>query len=58
LEDLGVRLENNIKIFLEEIDWEGVDWNYMVHDREKWQAVVVAVTNLRVPQNSWNFLTS
>jgi hypothetical protein len=45
-------------MLLIEIDWEGVDWTYMVQDREKWQAVVNAVTNLRVPYNSWNFLTS
>jgi hypothetical protein len=36
-------------MFLKEIDWEGVEWNYMVHDWETWQAVEVAVTNLRVP---------
>jgi hypothetical protein len=57
LEDLEVRLEDNIKMVLKEIDWEGVDWNYIVQGRKKWQAVVKAVTNLRVPHNSWNFLT-
>lgn len=58
MEDLGIRLEDDIKVVLKEFDWKGVDWNYMVQDRKKWQAVVAAVMNLRVPYNSWNFLTS
>jgi hypothetical protein len=43
---------------LKEIVWEVVDWNYMAQDRKKWLAVVNAVTDLRVPYSSWNFLTS
>jgi hypothetical protein len=43
------RRENNIKIDLQEVGWEGADWIQMAQDRESWRAVVNAVMNLRVP---------
>jgi hypothetical protein len=43
------RWEDNIKIDLQEVGWEGVDWIDMAHDRDRWRAVVNAVMNLRVP---------
>jgi hypothetical protein len=36
----------------------GVDWIELAQDRDRWPALVTAVTNLRVPQNAGNFLTS
>jgi hypothetical protein len=36
----------------------GMDWIDLAQDRGRWQALVNAVMNLRVPQNEWNFLTS
>jgi len=36
----------------------GMDWIEMAQDRDRWWAIVNTVMNLRVPQNSGNFLTS
>jgi hypothetical protein len=43
------RWEDNIKMDLQEVEWEGVDWIDMAQDRDRWRAVVNAVMNLRVP---------
>jgi hypothetical protein len=42
------RWEDGIKMDLMEIGWGGVDWVHLAQDRDRWQAVVNAVTNLRV----------
>jgi hypothetical protein len=42
------RLEDNIKMDLQEVEWEGVDWIDMAQDRDRWRALVNAVMNLRV----------
>jgi hypothetical protein len=39
----------NIKIDLQEVGCEGMDWINVAQDREKWQAIVNVVMNLRVP---------
>jgi hypothetical protein len=38
--------EDNIKMDLKEIGWEGVHWTYLAHDRDKWWAVVDMLMNL------------
>jgi hypothetical protein len=43
------RWEDNIKMDLREIEWEGVEWIHMVQDREQWCALVNTVMKLRVP---------
>jgi hypothetical protein len=43
------RWEDNIKIDLQEIGWEGLDWIDLAQDRYSWQAVVNPVMNFRVP---------
>lgn len=35
----GLKLEDNIKMGLEEIGWENADWSHFSKDRDQWQAV-------------------
>jgi hypothetical protein len=42
------RWEDNIRMDLREIGWEGVDWIQMVQDRDQRQALVDTVMNLQV----------
>jgi hypothetical protein len=51
------RWEDNIRMDLREIGWEGVDWMNLDQDRDQWQAVVKTVMKLRVPYKVGNFLT-
>jgi len=39
----------NIKMHLQEVGCSGMDWIDVAQDRDRWRAVVSAVTNLRVP---------
>ena len=43
------RQEDNIKMGLKDVGCGGVDWIELAHDRDRWQALVNAVMNLRVP---------
>ena len=43
------RWEDNIKMYLQEVECEGMDWIDLAQDRDRWQALVSAVMNLRVP---------
>jgi hypothetical protein len=51
------RREDNIRIDLREIGWEGADWMHLAQDKYQWQALVNTVMNLRVPLKAGN-LTS
>jgi hypothetical protein len=37
------RSENNIRMVLREIGWEGVNWIYLAQVRDQWQALVNTV---------------
>jgi len=50
------RWENNIKIDMHEMEWGGMDWTALARDRNRWQAFVNTVNNLRIPQNEEEFL--
>ena len=43
------RWEDNIKVDLEEQECGGMGWSELAQDRDRWQALVNAVMNLRVP---------
>jgi hypothetical protein len=42
-------LVDNIKIFLGQIGWGGMDWIDVVQDRDPWRDFVNTVMNFRVP---------
>jgi hypothetical protein len=42
------RWEDNIKMDLQEVGWEGMDWIELADDRDRWRTLVNAVMNLRV----------
>jgi len=43
------RWDDNIKMDLHEVGCGGIDWIDLAQDRDRWQALVSAVMNLRVP---------
>ena len=44
------RLEDNIKMDLQEVGGGCEDWMELAQDRDRWRALVGTVTNLRVPK--------
>jgi hypothetical protein len=40
------RVENNIKMDVQEVGWWGMDWIDLAENRDRWWAVVNAVMNL------------
>jgi hypothetical protein len=49
LERCRRRWENNIKIDIREIGWDGMDWIDLAQDRDQWRALVNTVMILLVP---------
>jgi hypothetical protein len=42
---------------LQEVGWRGMNWIDLAHDKDRWWALVNAVTKLWVAYNMGNFLT-
>jgi hypothetical protein len=42
------RWEDNIRMDLQEVECEGMDWIGLTQDRDRWRAVVNPVMNFRV----------
>ena len=49
LGSLRRRWNDNIKIDLQEVGCEGMEWIELVQDRDRWRILVEAVINLPVP---------
>jgi len=49
LEDKGVDGRIILRMDLQEVGWGGMDWIDLAQDRDRWQALVNAVMNFRVP---------
>jgi len=47
-EAIMCRWNSNIRIYLREIGWEGVDWMQLAQDRDQWWALVNMVMRLQV----------
>jgi hypothetical protein len=43
------RWEDNIKLYLREIGFDGANWIQLTQDRVQWRAFVNTVMNLQVP---------
>ena len=43
------RLEENIKMYLQEVGYGVMEWTELAEDRDRWRALVHVVMNLRVP---------
>jgi hypothetical protein len=43
------RWEENIKMDLQEVEYWGMAWTELAHDRDRWRALFNVVMNLRVP---------
>jgi hypothetical protein len=57
LDSVGVRRwEDHIKMDFQDVGCEGMDWIDLAQERDRWQALVNAVINLRVTYNAGNFL--
>ena len=41
--------QDNIKMDIREVGWRCMDWIDLAQNRDRWQALVNAVMNLRVP---------
>jgi hypothetical protein len=53
-----LRWEDNIKMDIRDVRYDGMDWTHLAEDRDRWRTVVNAVINFRVPYDAANFMIS
>jgi hypothetical protein len=41
------RLDDNIKMYLKEIEWEVMNWSQVAQDRDRWQAVLKLLSAIK-----------
>jgi hypothetical protein len=51
-------MEDDIRIDIREMGWEGVDWMHLSQGRDQWRTLMNTVVKFRVPQKTGNFLNS
>ena len=43
------RLEDNIKMDVQEVGWGGMGWIYLAQNMDRWRTLVNSVMNIQVP---------
>jgi transposase-like protein len=43
------KLKDNIRMYLREVEWEGVNRMHLAQDRDQWEGLVNTSVNLQVP---------
>jgi hypothetical protein len=51
-----LRWNDNIKMYLQEVGWEDVDWIVLAQNMNSWRAVVNRTMNRLVPKNVGNII--
>jgi hypothetical protein len=51
------RWEDNIKMYLSEIECKGVNWIHLAQDEDRWRVLVTTVMTPRLSLNAGNSLT-
>jgi hypothetical protein len=55
-EELGIDGKINIRMYLRETEWKGVDWMHRAQAGDQWRALVSTIMKLWVPYKAGSFL--
>lgn len=56
MKEVPEKTEKHCRV-LKEVWWEGLEWIFVLHDRDKFYAVVSMVMSLQIPSSTENFWT-